>query len=184
MKRGIHPQTRIPPAALAALAIALVAAGWTSGAGAQVSGGVERAAPGDAVPVASSLAAWVAQIKTVRDLAWVERDGRRLAAGVGMRLRESDLLVTSPAGAVGITFNDNSTLAIGPDTRIVIQRFAFNTTTYQGVFETRITRGTVAVQPGQIARQSPDSMRVFTPAAELRGHAAGYVVSVSGDSHD
>jgi len=55
------------------------------------------------------------------------------------------LTLSAAQAAVGIVFNDNSTLAVGPGTQIVIQRFAFDTTTHQGYFETRVQRGTVAV---------------------------------------
>lgn len=171
-------------AKLAGIGLMLLTLLGSASASAQISGGIEKAAGGEEKPVSSSLGMWVAQVKAMKGQAAVERDGKRMPVAVGMRLKQSDVLTTTTGGAVGVTFNDNSTLSIGSNTQIVIQRFAFDTTTHLGFFDTRVQRGTVAVQPGQIARQSPDAMRVITRTAELRGHAAAYVVNVSGEHHE
>jgi hypothetical protein len=155
--------------------------GWMPVSQAQIMGGVEVDPAKEPQPVSAGLNPWVAQVKVLRSQAWVERDGRRLLVEVGMRLRQQDVLETGLAGAVGITFDDNSTLSVGPNTHIVIQRFAFDTTTHQGAFDARVQRGTVAVQPGYIARREPEAMRISTPAATLRSRAGGYLVSVEGD---
>lgn len=151
---------------------------------AQTMGGVVVDPAQEPLPVSSSLYAWVGQVKVLRSQAWVVRDDRRLPVEVGMRLRQHDILETGLAGAVGVSFDDNSTLSIGPNTQIVIQRFAFDTTTHQGAFDARIHRGTVAVQPGYIARREPEAMRISTPAAVLRSRAGGYLVSVKGDGNE
>lgn len=151
------------------------------GATAQIMGGVPVAPDRLPAAVSPSLEMWVGQVKVVKEIATIERDGQRLPVRLGMRLRQHDVLTTGATASVGIVFNDNSTLAIGPNTQIEIQRFAFDTTTHQGYFDTHVRRGTVAVQTGQIARNAPDAMRVTTPAAEMRGRAARYLVNVRGE---
>ncbi len=151
---------------------------------AQMMGGVAVDPSREPTPVSASLMPWVAQVKVMRDQAWVERDGRRLLANVGMKLRQQDVLETGLTGSVGIMFNDNSTMSLGPRTHVTIQQFAFNTTTYQGSLDARVNRGTVAVQPGQIASASPEAMRISTPASVLRARAGRYVVNVKGDGND
>jgi hypothetical protein len=116
---------------------------------------------------ALSLAADAGRIKTVRGTAWVERAGARLPATVGTAVRQDDVIVTGPDGTVGITFADDSRLSIGPDTTLAIERFAFNPTTHEGAHETALRRGTLAAVSGKLARQSPDAMKVRTPAAVL-----------------
>jgi hypothetical protein len=151
------------------------------GALAQVTGGVVVDPNREPGPVSSSLFAWVAQIKVLHDQVWVDRDGTRLHATVGMRLRQHDIVETGLTGGVGIMFNDNSTLSLGPRTHIEIQRFAFDTTTHQGSLDARIQRGTMAVQPGRIAGHQPDAMRISTPGAVMRANAGRYLVNVKGD---
>lgn len=106
-------------------------------------------------------------VKVSKGTAAVERGGQRLAAAVGTRVREDDILVTGADGALGITFKDNSLLSIGPESRLAINRFVFDPTTHKGAFETSLTKGTLAGVSGKIAKQSPDAMKVKTPPALL-----------------
>ena len=112
-------------------------------------------------------AADAGRIKTVRGAAWVERGGVRLPASVGTPVGQSDVIVTGADGTVGITFADDSRLSIGPDSTLAIERFTFNPTTHEGAHETSLRRGTLAAVSGKLARQSPDAMKVKTPAAVL-----------------
>ncbi len=148
-----------------------------------VAGGVWAAAvcaaplmAGEAIPAAA--AAWDAQVKVSRGVVSVERDGQRYPGVVGARLKEKDTIQTGGNGSVGIMFKDNSTLSLGPDAEVVLQRYAYDSTTYMGAFDAYIKRGTVSVQAGNIAKQTPDAMRMVTPKAEVSGTAKNYVVSV------
>jgi hypothetical protein len=114
-----------------------------------------------------ALAAEVGAVKISTGAVHIERAGQRLPAPVGARIHASDVVVTGRDGSVGITFADNSLLSAGPDTVLVVDRFAFDPTTHAGAFETTLRRGTLAVVSGKIARQAPEAMKVRTPAAVL-----------------
>jgi hypothetical protein len=109
----------------------------------------------------------VGVVKVSRGAASLERAGQRLPAPVGARVREGDVVVTGLDGAVGVTFSDNSLLSIGPESRLRIDRFAFDPTTDKGAFEASLAKGTLAGVSGKIAKRSPDAMKVRTPAALL-----------------
>ena len=130
----------------------------------------------EAAPQAGNI--WGAQIKISRGVVSIERDGQRYPGLVGARLKEKDVIQTGGNGSVGVMFNDNSTLSLGPDAEVILQRYAYDSTTYMGAFDAYIKRGTVSVQAGNIAKQAPDAMRMVTPKAELSGTAKNYVVSV------
>jgi hypothetical protein len=125
---------------------------------------------------ASALANDVGQIKTARGEVHIERDGQKLPAGVGAKVRQSDTVVTGAGGSVGIAFTDNSLLSAGPNSVLAIERYAFDSTTHAGAFDTRLARGTLAVVSGKIARQSPGAMKVKTPAAILGVRSTEFVV--------
>lgn len=126
----------------------------------------------------TSQSVWGAQIKVSRGVVNIEREGQRYPGTVGARLKEKDVILTGGNGSAGIMFNDNSTLSLGPDAEVVLQRYAYDSTTYMGAFDAYIKRGMVSVQAGNIAKQSPEAMRMMTPKAELSGTAKNYVVSV------
>ena len=85
-------------------------------------------------------------------------------------------MVTGADGSVGITFSDNTLLSIGPDSRLSIDRFAFDPTTHKGAFEASLGKGTLAGVSGKIAKQSPDAMKVKTPAALLGVRGTEFVI--------
>ena len=131
-----------------------------------------------AVFAAASQASDVGQIKTLRGSVHVERDGQRIAAGSGMNVRQADVLVTGADGAVGVTFLDNSLLSLGPDSRLAIDRYSFDSTTHAGQFDASLKKGTLAVVSGKMVKQSPDAMRVRTPSSIMGVRGTEFVVQV------
>lgn len=118
----------------------------------------------------------VGQIKTAKGAVHVERAGQKLPATVGTRIQQSDTVVTGTDGSVGITFVDNSLLSAGPNSSLAIERYVFDSTTHSGAFDSRLSRGTLSVVSGKIARQTPGAMTVKTPAAILGVRSTEFVV--------
>ena len=141
---------------------------------------IARLAAGSAAALAfiavPALASDVGQIKTVKGAVHIERAGQKLPAAVGAKVRQADTVVTGSDGSVGITFVDNSLLSAGPNSTLAIERYVFDSTTRAGAFDTRLSRGTLAVVSGKIAKQSPDAMTVKTPAAILGVRGTEFVV--------
>ena len=123
----------------------------------------------------------VGRIKVVKGQVAVQRAGSPLPATPGLQLRAADEIRTAADGAVGITMSDNSTLSAGPNSVLALDRYSFDTTTHQGRFDSSLKHGTLAVISGKIAKQSPESMTVRTPAAILGVRGTEFVVS-AGDA--
>jgi hypothetical protein len=135
--------------------------------------------------IASALAvagpAWaddVGQVKTAKGTVHVERDGKLLPASVGMSIQQSDALVTGADGSVGVTFSDNSLLSTGPNSVLVVDRYSFDSTTHAGRFDASLKKGTLAVVSGKMVKQSPDAMKVRTPAAIMGVRGTEFIVQV------
>jgi hypothetical protein len=93
-----------------------------------------------------------------------------------MRLQEGDVIKTGRDGSAGVTFNDDSLLSIGPDSALAIDRFAFDSTTHAGRFDTSLRQGTLSAVSGKIAKQSPEAMKVRTPSTILGVRGTEFVV--------
>jgi len=130
------------------------------------------------VAAGPALASDVGQVKTAKGTVHVERDGKRLPASVGMPIRQSDALVTGADGSVGVTFSDNSLLSTGPNSVLVVDRYSFDSTTHAGRFDASLKKGTLAVVSGKMVKQSPDAMKVRTPAAIMGVRGTEFVVQV------
>lgn len=130
-----------------------------------------------------SQSAWagepIGQIKTQTGAVMLERAGAAGPASIGDRVFESDTIVTT-SGTVGITFIDNSMMSLGPNSRLSLDRFKFDSTTHNGIFSSSLQKGTLSVKSGQIVRQTPEAMRIRTPAALLGVRGTEFVVRAEG----
>jgi hypothetical protein len=129
-----------------------------------------------ALGVAVAAAQDAGQIKVSKGSAQIERAGKKLSANVGQVVQPGDVVITGSDGSVGITFRDNSLVSIGPDSVLAIDRFVFDSTTHQGAFDSSLKQGTLAVVSGKLAKQSPEAMKVKTPAAILGVRGTEFLV--------
>ena len=121
----------------------------------------------------------IGQIKTLKGEVFIIRSGSHLQAKLGDILNQADVVETGPNGCVGITFIDNSRFSVGPNTRLELKQFNFNPTTHEGEFEADINSGTLAVVSGQIAKHSPEAMKIKTPTTILGFRGTKIAVKVS-----
>ena len=118
----------------------------------------------------------IGRIKTETGQVFVQRNGASAPLKIGDHVFRSDTIVTEAGGSVGMTFADNSLMSLGPASRLRLDQFQFNKTTHQGLFDTALEKGTLAVKSGQIVRQTPGAMHVRTPAALLGVRGTEFVV--------
>lgn len=121
----------------------------------------------------------IGQMKVASGTVLIERGAQRILAVPGSRVQQADVIRTGIDGSVGITFVDNTMMSAGPNSVLSLDRFAFNSTTHEGRFETSMRNGTLSVVSGKIAKQSPDAMTVKTPATILGVRGTEFFVQVS-----
>lgn len=128
------------------------------------------------MPATPALAQEAGHVKVAKGVVQIERGGQKAPATVGAAVQAGDVVTTGADGSVGITFLDNSLLSAGPNSVLAIDRFAFDSTTHQGAFESSLRKGTLAVVSGKLAKQSPEAMKVRTPAAVLGVRGTEFLV--------
>ena len=124
--------------------------------------------------------AWaeIGQIKNVSGQVFLLRNNVQQPAKAGDLVEQADVLTTGRDGSIGITFIDNSRFSAGPNSRIELTQFRFNPTTQEGEFHTGMQRGTLAIVSGQIAKRSPEAMKVITPTTILGVRGTTFAVKV------
>lgn len=128
------------------------------------------------LPLTPALADGVGLVKVSAGAVFIERNGKRLPAPVGTIVEASDTLRTGRDGSAGITFLDNSRMALGPGSTLAINRFDFNPTTHEGHFDTTLRRGTLSAVSGKLARHSPKAMTVKTRSTILAVRGTEFLV--------
>lgn len=120
----------------------------------------------------------IGQIKNMTGKVTILRGGQELTAKVADLLESQDTIVTGSDSSVGITFIDNSRFSLGPKSRIELTKFKFDPTTNEGEFHTTVEKGTLLILSGQIAKESPDAMKVKTRNSILGVRGTKFAVRV------
>ncbi len=111
--------------------------------------------------------AFMGVVKTVEGDASVLRGDHTLAAVAGMEIKTADVVRTGRHGRLGLVFSDDTLVTMGPNTEIAVDDYRFEPLEKRLSFVMRLIRGTVAFLSGQIAKLSPESVRLVMPAATI-----------------
>jgi hypothetical protein len=123
----------------------------------------------------------VAIVKKISGSATVFRQGQPIPATNGLEIWENDTVCTGRDGSIGIVFNDDTFLSLGPGSILVIEEFVF--APKQGKFSIVIMmlKGTAAYLSGLISKLSPDSAHFKTPTASIGIRGTKFVAKVEGE---
>lgn len=121
-------------------------------------------------------------VKILRGTVTVDRAGQHQPATPGMTVFAGDVLRTGVQSAVGITLRDDTLVAAGPESSLLISDFRFDTTTRDGSLLVSLIKGAFSVVTGLIARQNPASARFTTPTLSLGVRGTEFIVEVDGNS--
>lgn len=124
----------------------------------------------------AALAAEIGQLKSAKGEVWIERGTTRVPGAAGVRLQTADVVRTGADGSAGMVMVDNSLLSLGPSSALSLDRLDYDATTQQGRFDSSLSKGTLGVVSGRIAKQAPDAMSVRTPSAILGVRGTEFVV--------
>ena len=118
------------------------------------------------------------RIKVVSGAAFIVRDSGLIAAQAGQVVFEADGLRTGVDGHMGVTLKDDTRVSLGPSSEIRVEHFVYAPASDSLGLVLKIVRGAVAYVSGQIAKLSPDSVRLETPAAIVGVRGTSLAISV------
>jgi hypothetical protein len=105
------------------------------------------------------------RVKVASGSVFIVRGGTALPARAGQVVFEADALRTGADGRIGVTLKDDTRVSLGPDSEASLDRYVYAPGEARLAFVLRIARGVAAYVSGQIAKLSPDAVRLETPAA-------------------
>lgn len=117
------------------------------------------------------------RVKNVAGEAYVIRGEQRSEAQPGYSVFQNDILETGEASSLGVTFRDESRLALGPSTRLVVDEYVYQSEGDKS-FLTRLVRGTVLCVSGVIAKVSPGTTRMETPDGTIGIRGTRFLVKL------
>jgi hypothetical protein len=105
------------------------------------------------------------RVKLVSGSAFIVRGSGLIPAQAGQVVFEADGLRTGIDGKLGVTLKDDTRVSLGPSSEVRVEHFVYAPANGSLALVLKIMRGAVAYVSGQIAKISPDSIRLETPAA-------------------
>jgi hypothetical protein len=130
--------------------------------------------------VLSAQEAGAGRVKVVSGSAVIVRQQKSIPASLGAVVFESDLLRTGADGRLGVTLKDDTRISLGPQTEVHISRITYAPVEGRLALVLSIARGVVGYVSGQIARLSPDAVRVETPDAVIGVRGTRLAIRVAG----
>ena len=95
-----------------------------------------------------------------------------------MKLGQGDTVRTGPASSVGMIFEDDTVVSLGPNSEMTVANFLFNPVDKELSFVTRLVKGTFCFVTGQIAKLAPKNVTFDTPEATLGVRGTKFLVKV------
>lgn len=130
----------------------------------------------------SAMAAEAAgQVKTLDGTATVVRDGVTTSLQAGADIFAADEIITADKSRLGLILRDDTTLSMGPSSRMVVERLEFEPAADKLGQGLAFTAGTFSVQAGQIAKLAPDRTDIRTPQMTIGIRGTSFLVKVDGN---
>jgi hypothetical protein len=119
----------------------------------------------------------VGQVATVEGSATVTRgNGAPVPLQVGAPIFKNDTLSTSATSTLGVTFDDETTFSLSPNTRIVVSEYVYQQDGSANAAVFGVLVGTAAFVASQVAKTG--DMKISTPVATLGIRGTTGVVDV------
>ena len=119
-------------------------------------------------------------VKTLSGSATLTRNGVAEPIHTGTLLRARDRIETAADSSVGVTFRDNSRIALGPRSRVDLERFVLKPADKQYGFVLRLTRGTLEYISGIIGKLAPEAISIETPTSTIGVRGTRLLARVEG----
>ena len=123
----------------------------------------------------------IAVVEKVTGTATVVRQGRTISAKIGLDIYQYDTLRTGPDGSMGVIFNDDTSLSLGPESMLVIDEFVFAPRQGRYSIALRMVKGTLAYFSGLISKLAPESAHIETPTSSIGIRGTKFVARVEGE---
>jgi hypothetical protein len=132
----------------------------------------------------SSLNAYAQQesagiIKTASGEVFISTPETTIKAVANMRIIQGDSIRTGANSSAGLIFEDDTVVALGPNSEMLIESFLFDPHNKKLSFIAKMAHGTFSFITGQIAKLAPQKVKLETPDATLGVRGTKFLVKIN-----
>lgn len=120
----------------------------------------------------------VGSVNRLKGTASIVRKNQMIPARIGEKIYKMDVLKTGRDGSLGMIFEDDTSLSIGPQSEIIITEFLFSPAEGKLSIVARLLKGSAIYLTGIIGKLSPESVRFETPVANIGIRGTKFAVKI------
>ena len=117
-------------------------------------------------------------VKAVSGNVFITSAETTVIAVPNMKIIQGDFIRTGSNGSAGLIFEDDTVVALGPNSEMSIEDFLFNPVNQELSFIARMVHGTFSFITGQIAKLAPEKVIFETPDATLGVRGTKFLVKI------
>ncbi len=121
---------------------------------------------------------FIGGLRNVKGTVFVLRQTQTISAKNDLHIYQGDILKTSDNGAVGIIFNDNTRISLGPNSKLTVSQYVFKPAKGKFGLLVKMAKGTAAYISGKLARFSAGSVIIETPTATIGTRGTSFLLKV------
>jgi hypothetical protein len=118
----------------------------------------------------------VAFIKSIQGSATVKRDSGVHPVKAGEQLFNGDKIETAKSANMGISFNDGTAIAVGPESLFVIEDYLFRPSEKTFHFDVSLPKGKAVVETGKIGKLAPEKVRIKVPQGIIGVRGTKFII--------
>ena len=107
----------------------------------------------------------------------IRKDGGRLVASLSLNIHSYDDVRTGN-GRIEITFNDDSTVKMSPNSKLVIDEFVFDPTPKKSKMAFKVAAGTARFATGKLGLVDKNKIKIRTPTATIGIRGTDFTTTV------
>ncbi len=121
----------------------------------------------------------VGYVKTVKGEAVIVRENKIIPAQMNEKVMKNDILKTGTNSSLGITLKDDTQIALGSKSELIISEFIFSPAEGKLNLIARMLKGCVEFASGIIAKLSPESVNFTTPVGDIALRGTRFAISIA-----
>lgn len=131
-------------------------------------------------PLAGAETESIGSLRTLQGPVFLQREGVERMITQPERLYLKDVIRTGAAGSAGLLLRDDTSISLGPQSRLALEQFTFVPSQGKLSLVARLFKGTMAFLSGRIARLAPNAVKVETPEATVGIRGTYFLIETEG----
>ncbi|MEN6317715.1 MAG: FecR domain-containing protein [Syntrophaceae bacterium] len=123
----------------------------------------------------------VGYVKTTKGKALIVRENKATAARINDKIFRNDVLKTGADSSLGVSFKDDTLIALGSNTELIVSKFNFSPAEGKLEIFIKMLRGSVVYLSGIISKLSPKSSRFSTPVGDICLRGTHFAVRIEAE---